>query len=261
MAALYGWFLNNKLLINWSKTKAMVINRNATSLPPNLKILGNDIEFVNSFKLLGVLIDSQLNFSDHINSICRKVNAKCHILNRQSNLFTLKFKTTLFKLFIMSNFDYCSSVYCLTFKNEIDKLEGCFNRSVRRLLKIPVSRTDFNKSIELLSSLKLLPLRLRLFQRFSKFVFRVFDRANIASLLQRVKKCAREVRFPYIQPEFSSRFGEHSFANMSVKLLNKFVGAYLHSTSASSKIRLEKRFFNFLNDNLILNYKHFDNFF
>ena len=255
MLMICDWFTKNRLVINWSKTKAMFINRNATSLPDHLKISGNDVEFVNSFKLLGVLIDSQLNFSNHIKLICRKANAKFHILNRQPKLFTINFKTTLFKLFILPNFDYCSTI-----KGEITKLESCFNRLIRRFLNLPLSRSDFDNSFLELSKVKLVPLRLRFFQRYARFVFRVFYYANVPTLLFRVKKCARMVRHPYIQPEFHSRFGEHSFSNLSVKLLNKFIDNFLNLLINNFSDQNESKFCKFLNDNLLFYYKFFENF-
>ena len=151
--------------------------------------------------------------------------------------------------------------FCSPFKFEIAKLECCFNRIVRRFLNLSLSRSDFYNSLLLISRFKLMTLRLRFFQRCTKFVFRVFNRANVSSIMLRVIKCTRAVRHPYMQPAFSSRFGEHSFSNISVKLLNKFVNNFLTPSNVTTPSLQETIFSKFLNDNLTFYFNFFDNFF
>ena len=46
--------------------------------------------------LLGVVLDNELKFSDHISSICRKVSAQISALNRLKNILPLKTKELLY---------------------------------------------------------------------------------------------------------------------------------------------------------------------
>ena len=48
-------------------------------------------------KLLGVLIDSDLNFSKHIAQVCRKASQQIGVLSRLKNLVPVPAKLTLFK--------------------------------------------------------------------------------------------------------------------------------------------------------------------
>ena len=64
-----------------------------------------------SEKLLGVKIDSQLNFKEHILDICKKANIKLTALRRYCKFITLEKKRTLFKSFVESQFSYCPLVW------------------------------------------------------------------------------------------------------------------------------------------------------
>ena len=116
----------------------MAINRHEVGLPENIILGDNKIEFVRKFKLLGVVVDSRLMFSDHMSDVCKRVNYSSFLL--KTKFFSFKFKTILFKLFIFSNFDYCSSIFVS--KSEMSRLESCFNRSIRQFLRISVDRIN-----------------------------------------------------------------------------------------------------------------------
>ena len=42
-----------------------------------------------SEKLLGVIIDNKLDFTEHLNTVCKKANLKLHALNRISRFLSL----------------------------------------------------------------------------------------------------------------------------------------------------------------------------
>lgn len=73
------WAFTNKLIINWLKTKQMVIRRpnlSATHLP----LLLPDIELVNSIKLLGVYVNCVFNQTDHVNFITLAASQRLYLL-------------------------------------------------------------------------------------------------------------------------------------------------------------------------------------
>ena len=53
-------------------------------------------------ELLGVIIDSNLNFKKNILSLCKKANRKLHALSRVSKYITLNKRHILMKPFIIS---------------------------------------------------------------------------------------------------------------------------------------------------------------
>ena len=58
-------------------------------------------------ELLGVTIDSNLNFKEHILSLYKKANRKLHALSRVSKYMTFNKRHILMKSFIISQFNYC----------------------------------------------------------------------------------------------------------------------------------------------------------
>ena len=70
------------------KTFLMFISNNNSVLPSEIIVNNISIKFVNTFKLLGVIIDSKLNFLHHASNVCISVNRKLFAIKR---LFYLDF--------------------------------------------------------------------------------------------------------------------------------------------------------------------------
>ena len=69
-----NWYSDNKLLANKEKFQAMVITKKkGQDLPKiHLKVDNEEIEQTACLKLLGVTIDHQLSFSEHVKHISVK---------------------------------------------------------------------------------------------------------------------------------------------------------------------------------------------
>ena len=67
----------------------------------NFKLADVDIKTTEKTCLLGVFLDIELKFDDHISSICRKVSAQVSVLNRLKNILPLKTKESLYGAFIL----------------------------------------------------------------------------------------------------------------------------------------------------------------
>ena len=61
----------------------------------------------NKQKLLGLQIDRNLNFNEHVSSLCKKAGKKLSILAKLSNFMSIKQRRVLMKCFIESQFGYC----------------------------------------------------------------------------------------------------------------------------------------------------------
>ena len=63
-----------------------------------LEILLNNSKITNSHeeKLLGIFLDSKLNFKSHIGSLCRKASQKINVLARLKNYVTSQIKETYY---------------------------------------------------------------------------------------------------------------------------------------------------------------------
>ena len=78
-----------------------------------------------SVKLLGITIDNNLNFNEHVSNICDKVSQKLHILARVAVFINTEKLRILMKAFIESQFNYCPLVWMYhsrTLNNRINRL-------------------------------------------------------------------------------------------------------------------------------------------
>nr|AAA83744.1 orf2 [Batrachocottus baicalensis] len=79
-----GWCQRNRLQINSSKTKELVVDfrRGKRSPPLPLSIQGLDIEMVTSYKYLGVHLNNKLDWSDHAHALYKKGQSRLFLLRR-----------------------------------------------------------------------------------------------------------------------------------------------------------------------------------
>ncbi len=96
-----SWITDHGLKLNLNKIKAMIISRKCKPPKPAVSLLGHQLEFVDTFKLLGVLVTSQLSWVPHIHEIVAKTKRLLGVLYRVfrecgSNYLSLLFKSILY---------------------------------------------------------------------------------------------------------------------------------------------------------------------
>ena len=81
--SLHGWCLLNSLHININKTKSMTVHfgkKFDVKDCPNLLLNGTTVERVVEYKLLGVIIRADLNWSSHVNYMISKASKRIYVL-------------------------------------------------------------------------------------------------------------------------------------------------------------------------------------
>ena len=74
------WFFNNFLVLNSVRCHFMTLG--TPNNLPNFKCKNITTKNSASEKLLRVIIDNKLDFTEHLNTVCKKANLKLHALNR-----------------------------------------------------------------------------------------------------------------------------------------------------------------------------------
>ncbi len=80
-ANISDWLKLNKLSLNVKKCKYIVFHKPKKKINPN-----NDdtiIERVQEFNFLGLILNENLNWKNHINKISNKISSSIGILNKQ----------------------------------------------------------------------------------------------------------------------------------------------------------------------------------
>lgn len=136
----YDWLCDNKLKLNVNKTKCMVIGSKTNCdnfLNSNLKVVidGKNIEHVNEMKYLGVIIDAQLTFKNHVNNTIKKIAKKVGFFSRISPNLSEWCKKIVYNTIILPHFQYCSSLLLSCTDGDIQKLQVQQNKCMRVILR------------------------------------------------------------------------------------------------------------------------------
>lgn len=166
---LCTWLQVNKLKLNASKTKCMVIN---SEFCVNLKINGDDIEQVEEIKYLGVKLDSKLNFNSHLAYIASKISMKIAFLKRIRKNITVICAVNIYNTTIKPHFEFCSTILFMGNHGDINRLQVLQNKAMRTILKC-----NFYTPISwMLSCLKWLNINQRIIFNVLTFVFKIKHR-------------------------------------------------------------------------------------
>ena len=89
---LNDWFKANKLSLNVNKTVCIFFTNNTK---PNketckVKIGDSEIKEVDHFKFLGLIIDSNLKWQNHIEHCKAKISSSLYIINQLKNVLPIK---------------------------------------------------------------------------------------------------------------------------------------------------------------------------
>jgi len=154
------WFENNFMKLNTDKCHLLVSGHKFEHV--FLKVGEDTIWESDKVKLLGITIDKELKFDEHVSHICLKANQKLSVLSRMCNFLSLEKRRIIYKSFIESQFKYCPLVWFFhsrTSNNRINKLHeralrlvyGDYNSTFETLLEKDNSFTIHFKSIQKLA--------------------------------------------------------------------------------------------------------------
>lgn len=133
----------HNLKLNPDKCRVMVFGNSikAEFLKNNLHIVINnsDLIFVNSVKNLGVILDNQLRFKEHLKKLIQKAFFALKVLYNNKHILSYTHKKNLCETLVLSNFTYCDYVYgfCLSqeCKDRIQKVQNACLRFIYGLRK------------------------------------------------------------------------------------------------------------------------------
>ena len=137
------WFKENMMIVNPDKFQAIIIDRkNQCNNPTTIEMNGIKIDSENSVKLLGLEIDSKLNFDKHITQLCKKSASQLNALCRLNSFLNMDQKNILVNSFIYANFNYCPLVWHFCSKKSMNKIEKIQYRALQFLFNDYKSEYD-----------------------------------------------------------------------------------------------------------------------
>jgi len=155
-----SWAFKHGLKLNETKTQAMVVGHSRLlngvdfNTVPKLQLNGKQLEYCDKVKNLGLIMNKNLNWTEHVNGTCNRVFAGIHSLKRFSHCFPFDTKVMLVKALVFPHFDYCDVVINDMTVELSDRLQRAQNYCIRYIFNL--RRTDHvTPSFDQLSLLKL----------------------------------------------------------------------------------------------------------
>lgn len=135
------WLSLNKLLLNKSKSYSMLFQRNALiSGENNLKLQFLDsspLESTETFKYLGVWLETDLSFKTHICATTSKLNYRLKTLYQSINCFNLQVRKRIVTQLLLPILDYADVIYVNTTDSCLHSIDVVFNSLCRFVLRCP----------------------------------------------------------------------------------------------------------------------------
>ena len=211
------WFNFNLMEANPGKFQLMFMHRSKT-ISDTIEVNGTNIQSEPCVKLLGVHIDSNLNFDTHVKHICKKSSAQLNALFRISKYLDSASKLSIIRSFIRSNFNYCSLIWHFCSTKNKHKLESILKRGLRCALDDKTSGYEELLRKANMSSLETERLKIIIFE-----VFKILHLqspsylSDYISLNDNVYNTRQHLRLPRV---LTTKFGQNSIRYLAPKLWN-----------------------------------------
>ena len=117
----FDWCRNNHMKANPEKCHVIL----SSNTQREIRFANASIASSPSEKLLGITLDSELKFEEHVNKICNIVNKKLNALHCIGSHMSLDKQKMLLRAFIESQFSYCPLIWMFhsrTLNNKINRL-------------------------------------------------------------------------------------------------------------------------------------------
>jgi len=132
LSKINNWFKLNRLSLNSNKTKAMLFHTIQKRVrTPILMLENNEIEFVNEFNYLGIILDSHLNWKSHTMHIAKKIAKTNGIMTRLKNILPQNILLLLYNSLILPHMNYG----ILVWGTHLGTLSKVQKKSIRIIMK------------------------------------------------------------------------------------------------------------------------------
>jgi len=125
------WFKVNKLSLNVKKTNFMLFSQKRAKNDLRIAIDNHNLDRVEVTKFLGVYIDSNLNWLEHIAHVKKKIAIGLSVLHRVKGIVNPSALYALYCTIILPHLMYCSEIWGQTYAYVLKPLSVLQKRAVR----------------------------------------------------------------------------------------------------------------------------------
>jgi len=213
-----NWLKANKLSLHIGKTNSMLISaklrkRNQENNDLNLKLVDKIVSQVNSCKYLGIILDSNMKFTEQFDSILSKLKRAIGIFSRAAKFIPSNTRITLFNTLILPHIDYCSTIWSTSIRKlNLSKIQRIQNRAMRIILECH-PRTHIT---DMLDTLKWMSIKQRLHYNYCIFLWKIVNKQTPDYL----SNCFTPVSLVHDYNTRSASTGQFHINHSSSKTLN-----------------------------------------
>ena len=124
---LFKWFENNFMKANSDKSHLLLSCKQPSTVTIDDTFIESNVKEV----LLGIIIDRDLKFDDHVNNLCKKACQKLNALSCLAPFMNLDKRRIIMKAFIESQFGYCPLVWMFHSRSLNNKINRIHERALR----------------------------------------------------------------------------------------------------------------------------------
>ena len=136
LSSLQEWATTWQMCFNPEKCEVLRVTRRTKNvIQSSYRIRNTALKLVSSAKYLGVIIDSKLNFNEHVDCICKKANTTRAFVHRNTKNCPMKVKALAYKTLVRPQLEYASSVWAPHTHCNIDRIEAVQRRAARSTMK------------------------------------------------------------------------------------------------------------------------------
>jgi len=140
------WCHKNKMVLHPEKTKSMVITtrqkHQRQNLELKLKLNFKCIEQVHEHKVLGVILDDEMNWHSHVNHISKTLSKNLFLLYHLKHYVGTEARLSFYYAHILSHINYASNVWCGASANNLKLLQSLHRRAAKIILPDPALTTE-----------------------------------------------------------------------------------------------------------------------
>ena len=219
------WTFTNKLLLNPDKTKFVIFgSRPLVSKVEglHLSILGKELTPAKSAKDLGVILNSNLTYNDHVTKTVSTCMSRLGQINRVKHVLDKDTLTIVVNCLVFSKLFYCSNVWSNTTESNLDKVQKVQNFACRIVSGVK----KFDHITPVLRAMQWLPIRQLFYYRNAVMAFNCVTGCTPDSFTDqfikrsdvsmRTTRNSQKLQIPLLK----SATGQRSFYYRTVKIWN-----------------------------------------
>jgi hypothetical protein len=245
MRQLDGWLSQNQLAVNAAKTEYILFNSSRTTNNDarDLHFQNRILKKVETYNYLGLIIDSNLNFTAHVDHLKRTLIPFVFAIRRLRHCLTMKAMWNIYYAFFMSRILYLNPVWSCTPGYKIDEIcrtQNKFIKAIKRLSFLTPTASLYDINTPSIQTINKFQAIFFIFKLKNHIAFGNFDLIEVNRVHGYPTRQANDF---YIETASTNR-GRDNVLNKGLVLFNQLPQDLKQETSVSCfKARLLRHFF------------------